>query len=489
MKQIREKPIRPTNGNWVLEKRTNEAGEDVFYFAGVHQMADVPNQNDRIYPRNLWESLFGDPLFGEKLKTRQLVGQMGHPEGDGSVNPKEISHVTTKLELRDNNEVYGESEILTKMPNGKILLALLESGVKIGISSRAWGDSVVESGNEILQPEGFELSGFDVVAEPSVEGAYPDLIPGSQLKALLSHVGEEVETFRKETDHVRRAMKVEELQAWSRFFTEQKIEGAAPMVDAINRELHPEDDRSIAADNQVHRGGMEAMKPEQLEALSDQVQELKASLDSAIGKKDEEIAVLKKTIARQAREKKTLLKRSSAAEKIINTFKTKVSTVLKRNEAAESALEEALTQGKRLNRANVRLRGKMTAAEELIDTSVKGMQETRNANLRVFITKLSRQFEDAEKIKGILTERCESTREALKLAKELRELGVASKVKPNGKGKDLNEVRAKVAAKTEVPAKTEERPVTLSGNKQENLLLTQSLAIIESMHGKKEAVN
>ena len=56
-------------------------------------------------------------------------------------------------------------------PAGKILKALVQSGVKLGISSRGLG-SVKESRGDTIVEDDFQLICFDFVSEPSTPGAY-----------------------------------------------------------------------------------------------------------------------------------------------------------------------------------------------------------------------------------------------------------------------------------------------------------------------------
>ena len=56
-------------------------------------------------------------------------------------------------------------------PAGKILKALVQSGVKLGISSRGLG-SVKESKGDTIVEDDFQLICFDFVSEPSTPDAY-----------------------------------------------------------------------------------------------------------------------------------------------------------------------------------------------------------------------------------------------------------------------------------------------------------------------------
>ena len=64
----------------------------------------------------------------------------------------------------------GKVQILNT-PSGKILRSLVESGVKLGISSRGMG-SVHEANGQTIVEEDFQLICFDFVSEPSTTGAF-----------------------------------------------------------------------------------------------------------------------------------------------------------------------------------------------------------------------------------------------------------------------------------------------------------------------------
>ena len=56
-------------------------------------------------------------------------------------------------------------------PSGQVLKSLVESGVKLGISSRGMGSVENENGQTIVQDD-FQLICFDFVSEPSTPEAF-----------------------------------------------------------------------------------------------------------------------------------------------------------------------------------------------------------------------------------------------------------------------------------------------------------------------------
>jgi hypothetical protein len=67
--------------------------------------------------------------------------------------------------------VMGKVQVLDT-PSGQVLKSLVQSGVKLGISSRGMG-SVTESANgETIVEDDFQLICFDFVSEPSTPNAF-----------------------------------------------------------------------------------------------------------------------------------------------------------------------------------------------------------------------------------------------------------------------------------------------------------------------------
>jgi hypothetical protein len=69
----------------------------------------------------------------------------------------------------DGANGYGKLKIIPT-PMGSLVKTMLESGVKLGVSSRGSGN-VSEDGNGEVSD--FEIITVDVVAQPSAPGAYP----------------------------------------------------------------------------------------------------------------------------------------------------------------------------------------------------------------------------------------------------------------------------------------------------------------------------
>jgi hypothetical protein len=136
------------------------------FVKGVIQRADTLNQNGRIYPKDI---LFKEvENYRKVVQERRAMGELDHAD-DPVVNLKNVSHLITDI-WADDEVVYGKIEILPT-PMGSIARNLIESNVKIGISSRALG-SVRSRGDADIVQDDLHLICWDLVSEPSTPGAY-----------------------------------------------------------------------------------------------------------------------------------------------------------------------------------------------------------------------------------------------------------------------------------------------------------------------------
>jgi hypothetical protein len=145
----------------------NASGGKDLYMEGIFIQGGVKNQNQRVYPVN--EIARACNAIAEKIKTGySVLGEADHPD-DLQVNLDRVSHMITNMYMNENNGI-GKLKILPT-PMGNIVKTLLESGVKLGVSSRGSGN-VNESGGVT----DFEIVTVDIVAQPSAPNAYPKAI-------------------------------------------------------------------------------------------------------------------------------------------------------------------------------------------------------------------------------------------------------------------------------------------------------------------------
>jgi len=150
----------------LTEDEKRFVSEGGLILSGIMQKCDELNGNGRIYPRTVLEREVKN--YSKVVKERRALGELDHPE-DSVINLKNASHLVTEV-WWDGGSVMGKVQVLNT-PSGNILKGLVDSGVKLGISSRGLG-SVKEQQGETIVEDDFQLICFDFVSEPSTPGAY-----------------------------------------------------------------------------------------------------------------------------------------------------------------------------------------------------------------------------------------------------------------------------------------------------------------------------
>ena len=177
------------------------------YIKGIFMQSDIQNQNGRIYPYSVLKKQVKE--FNEKfVKQDRALGELGHPSGP-SVNLDRVSHIITELH-EDGKNFIGKAKIIDT-PNGKIVKNLLESGVRLGVSSRGLGSiKTNKSGVNEVQDD-FVLSTVDIVSDPSAPDAFVNGIMEGKEFSLTGEVEYHIQKEIKNTVKARLEQKKIEL--------------------------------------------------------------------------------------------------------------------------------------------------------------------------------------------------------------------------------------------------------------------------------------
>lgn len=148
----------------VLENEEDGKGGKTLHLNGICIQGDIRNANQRVY---------SSQEIGRAVKTLNeqisggysVCGELDHPQ-DLKINLDRVSHMITKMWM-DGPNGYGKLKIIPT-PMGQLVSTMLQSGVKLGVSSRGSGE--VDSNGSV---QGFEIITVDIVAQPSAPGAYP----------------------------------------------------------------------------------------------------------------------------------------------------------------------------------------------------------------------------------------------------------------------------------------------------------------------------
>jgi hypothetical protein len=149
------------------EDSTSGEGKNL-YMKGIFIQGGVKNANQRVYP--VQEISKAVEQINHQIKDGySVLGEVDHPD-DLKINLDRVSHMIEQMWM-DGPCGYGKLKILPT-PMGKLVEAMITSGVKLGVSSRGSGE-VNESTGHV---SGFDIITVDIVAQPSAPNAYPKAI-------------------------------------------------------------------------------------------------------------------------------------------------------------------------------------------------------------------------------------------------------------------------------------------------------------------------
>ena len=177
-----------------LVRESLEKNEGKIVLKGILQKADVLNQNGRIYPREILEREVKN--YQKFIIENRSCGELDHPDSS-VVAFQKASHIIREAYMDDAGIVWGKLEVL-KTPMGDILRGLIESGVKIGISSRGVGSTRQQGDYQMVQDD-FQLICWDAVSEPSTPNAF--MLPEGKVVTT-----EEVRRIFNKTDRIDRVL-------------------------------------------------------------------------------------------------------------------------------------------------------------------------------------------------------------------------------------------------------------------------------------------
>lgn len=168
MSQVLIETIMPDIAGLRVQESSDSSNKKTYYMEGIFIQGDVKNHNGRVYPRGEIDRAVKS--LNERIqKGLSILGEVDHPS-NLQINLDRVSHVITDMRMDGSNGI-GRLKIIEEMPMGRICKTLLETGVKLGVSSRGTGE-VDYNGNV----KGFDIVTVDIVAQPSAPDAYPKAV-------------------------------------------------------------------------------------------------------------------------------------------------------------------------------------------------------------------------------------------------------------------------------------------------------------------------
>lgn len=158
-------------------------------------------RNGRGYNKELWERALSDEIFKEKLATKSLFLELGHPADREETDMTCVCACIPEMPKIVNDDLYAYVDILDT-PNGRLLKTLCDYGFVPGISSRGSGD-IME--NDEVDPETFFLETWDIVQLPAVKKARLQMTESLNNKKSLKAVLQE--SYNSANDKDKKIMK------------------------------------------------------------------------------------------------------------------------------------------------------------------------------------------------------------------------------------------------------------------------------------------
>ena len=163
----------------MVVESVSEGDKKNLYMKGIFIQGGVKNANERVYPVSEIEAAV-QALNEQITEGHSVLGEVDHPD-DLKINLDRVSHMITQMWM-DGANGFGKLKILPT-PMGQLVATMLESGVKLGVSSRGSGNVDDMSG----KVSDFEIVTVDIVAQPSAPNAYPKAIYEGMMNLRHGH--------------------------------------------------------------------------------------------------------------------------------------------------------------------------------------------------------------------------------------------------------------------------------------------------------------
>jgi hypothetical protein len=185
----------------VLEDAADGSGKKLYGMQGIFIEGDKRNANERIYPGH--EIRRAVNTINEQItEGHSVLGEVDHPD-DLKINLDRVSHMIEKMWC-EGSVGYGKLKLLPT-PMGQLVKTMLDSGVKLGVSSRGSGNVDDRTGHV----SDFEIVTVDVVAQPSAPNAYPKAIYEGLMNMKYGHRLMEIAKEAGQDNRVERYLKSE----------------------------------------------------------------------------------------------------------------------------------------------------------------------------------------------------------------------------------------------------------------------------------------
>jgi len=170
-----------------IPEKVKKYTDDKVIFEAYLQEAEEPNQNKRVYPKEVLVD--GLNKISEKVQRRSFLGELDHPISTNQIRQttvlyKEVSHIIRET-MWQGNLLRGVIETTPYTSNGKTLGGLVLDRVTVGFSLRGLADVQDNGGlQQVMAP--LIMICYDSVSEPSNNKATIQEIRNENLVRVVS---------------------------------------------------------------------------------------------------------------------------------------------------------------------------------------------------------------------------------------------------------------------------------------------------------------
>lgn len=368
----------------------------------------IPTRNGRGYNEKLWENVFEhNDIVDEMFENGGIPMELDHPVDREETDSSKIAAMMPEKPKRDKEGRLCCYVDLIDTPMGRIAYQLEKYGFNLGISSRGSGDVITDSdGNEIVDPDTYDFTTFDLVLLPAVKDARLTM----------------VESLDKNMTNLKRALK-EDLEKGKKLDgTEYSSDEKRMMTEELNKlgivlDSENKEDNKLNECNDANRTD-KLTESKSSEQTTDKIEEANNVGEDVIKSLQESLksnAELEEKVKNLQNE---LAVRNTKVEKLEEELNKSNSTIvhlttLVRDSKAKtekiSILENKLNESENLVKE---LRSK-TARQTKITESMKSLRE----NINTKDTELSSLNEQLKTLKDSHAEEVKTLKESLESEK------------------------------------------------------------------------
>ena len=287
--------------------------------------ADIlnPTRNGRLYPDEAWEHVWNNELVKESFENGGIFGELDHPVDREEICSEKIAICMPERPKKDKDgHLIAYFDILDT-PCGRITYQLAKYGYKLGISSRGTGELITDDeGNEIVDPESYDFTCFDIVITPSVKDARLTMSEGLDKnklalnKALTESLAQSNEDERIVMENTLRDLHIDYTQSQEEVVDNKLIEAAQKLNNVKTEAVNDGSEEML-------KSLQEALKEKtRLEAEVKSLQEQLAVGNTKVDKLNEDLEHYKDATIRLG----TLAKKSKDLVKEVNSLKEQIKT-------------------------------------------------------------------------------------------------------------------------------------------------------------------